>query len=338
MPRLTELNDVLFPVEEWPVFVIAGSGAGLRSLPVPDKKAIVGRDDERVLGFVSRDYRLVTNQEAFELARECCRTVFPETKPGEWEVRTVDAPASARHCFIDLAHNSAMLDFSVVPASQRPDAFGPFIRVTNSYNAVRALAFDIGFYRKVCRNGLILPESIIRFKFTHLHRDIGKAITFDIAHDRLVKMKASFAGYIGVLRDCHVGRSAFEPLFFAVLMVRKPRNARPGSPEERDWASLQKHVRGLCDRYAGDLGENAYAVLNAVTEFASHPPENRCVRRERHSFERLAGSWVNDFSREAAKPGFDLGRYIDKLGKDSSKSEQADAVTVNPRRPLQIFS
>jgi hypothetical protein len=25
------------------------------------------------------------------------------------------------------------------------------------------------------------------------------------------------------------------------------------------------------------LGDNAYAAFNAITEFASHPPVNRCV-------------------------------------------------------------
>ena len=82
---------------------------------------------------------------------KCCRTVFPETQPSEWQVKDTDAPGMGGHCFIDLVHNSTALDFRFVPANDRPDAFGPFIRVANSYKGLRALAFDIGFYRKVCR-------------------------------------------------------------------------------------------------------------------------------------------------------------------------------------------
>ena len=52
--------------------------------------------------------------------------------------------------------------FSLVSPQGRPDVFGPFIRVTNSYNALRALVFDIGFFRKVCTNGLILRDAIIQ--------------------------------------------------------------------------------------------------------------------------------------------------------------------------------
>jgi len=79
----------------------------------------------------------------------------------------LDQFVRAGYCHIDLIHNSAALDFTFVPPHQRPEAFGPFIRVTNSYNSLRALAFDIGFYRKVCKNGLIIPDTIIRFKFNN---------------------------------------------------------------------------------------------------------------------------------------------------------------------------
>ena len=97
MPRLTNLDDVLFPVEEQPVFAIAQTKTGERRLPVPDKKAIVNRTSGRVLGVVSRGYRLVSNREALNMAHDCCRAVFPETKPGEWEVVAADAPATASY-------------------------------------------------------------------------------------------------------------------------------------------------------------------------------------------------------------------------------------------------
>ncbi len=42
--------------------------AGGKLLPVPDKKAIVNTQRRRVLGVVSRDYRLVSNRDALALA------------------------------------------------------------------------------------------------------------------------------------------------------------------------------------------------------------------------------------------------------------------------------
>lgn len=325
MPRLTQLNDVLFPVEEHPVFVSVKVGSGERRVPVPEKKAIVNGNSGRVLSIVSRGYRLVTNREALDMASKCCRTVFPETQPNEWEVRTTDAPATGGHCFIDLVHNSTALDFTLVSAKERPDAFGPFIRVANSYTGARALAFDIGVYRKVCENGMIVPQSVIRFTFTHQHRDIGETIEFKIAHEKLAKFRASIGEYLEALRKLSVARGQFEPLAMAVLKISKPKKAEPESPEAVEWDILLEHLREMSDRYAKDLGENAYAVFNIITDFASHPPSNDYVRRERHSFQRLAGAWLNDFSRLCREPGFDLAQYIKKLGQDNGERTEPTA-------------
>lgn len=331
MPRLTQIDEILFPVEEHPVFVSVPTKSGERRLSVPDKKAIVKKNTNRVLGVVSRGYRLVTNREALDWAYQCCQTSFPETKPGEWEVKATDAPSTGGHCFIDLVHNSAALDFEFVPAKDRPDAFGPFIRVTNSYNGLRALAFDIGFFRKICRNGLILPESIIRFRFTHLQRDIGKVIKFEVAHERLSKLRTGFMEYLDVLKDCKVTRPEFEPLFRVALMIREPKDMKPDSPIARDWKVLSQHLDTLCSRYRDELGENAYAVFNAITDFASHPPVNQCVHRDRHSFQRLAGDWMSRFSKVCRQPKFAISGYLEDLAKGKGNGGTAADVAGGAR-------
>jgi len=254
MPRLTQINDILFPVEEHPVFVHIQTG----SKNVPGKKAIVNSDTNRVLGIVSKGYKLVSNEDALNLAYQCCQATFPETKPSEWEVTGSDAPGTGGHCFIDLVHNSASLDFELVSAKDKPDTFGPFIRVTNSYNGLRALAFDIGFFRKVCKNGMIAPESIIRFKYNHLQRDIGKEIHFNVNHKLFSTYMGNFKKYLGVLKDFKVTRSEFEPLFCGVLQIIKPKKMEPDSPIAKDWNDLSLQITTLCNQYINDLGENAY--------------------------------------------------------------------------------
>lgn len=136
--RVSQLEEVLFPVEEHPVYVVVQEPSGERRLPAPHKKAIVDTASHRVLGIVSRDYLLVTNREALEWAYECCRHVFPDTQRAEWDVSQTDGRSTAGYCRIDLVHRTASLDFGDVQPGRRPEAFGPFIRVTNSYNASRA--------------------------------------------------------------------------------------------------------------------------------------------------------------------------------------------------------
>lgn len=330
MTRLTQLNEIMFPVDEHPVFASVKTDSGEQRLPVPEKKAIVNLESGRILGIVSRGYRLVSNEEALDLAGKCCRAVFPETKPVEWGVTAVDAPMTGGHCFIDFTHNSAALDFSFLPAGDRPDEYGPFIRVTNSYNGLRALKFDIGYHRKVCTNGMILPETVIRFRFSHLRREIGETVEFEIARGKLTGMRESFSEYLRALREFDISRKQFEPLVLAVLLLREPKNAEPDSPEAEAWAALRGHLKRMCDRYAGELGENAYAVFNVITDFASHPPDNRCVYRERHGFQRLAGAWLYGFSRECRKPDFDLGKHIREISKAEGDEKRAKASIFRP--------
>jgi len=319
MPRLTQLDDILFPVEEHPVFVSAYADTKERRIPVPNKKALVNTRNYRVLGVVSRDYRLVTNREALNLAYQCCVTVFPETKPGEWQVEASDAPQTGGHCFIDLSHNTTALDFSLVQAADRPDVFGPFIRVTNSYNGLRALGFDIGYHRKVCKNGMILPQSIISFKFDHMKKDIKEQIVFQVDNKTIAVFKTQFNDYFTGLKKCKIPRDCFEPLIGGVLCIREPKNVNngPGSLRQ-DWQVLNKNLKELSDRYFVELGDNAYAAFNAITDFASHPPDNQCIHRERNSMQRLAGHWLSTFHLECQKDDFQISSYLAELAKENA--------------------
>ncbi len=95
---------------------------------------------------------------------------------------------------------------------------------------------------------------------------------------------------------------------------------KPCALKARDWGLLSQEIVGLCSRYREDLGENAYAVFNAITEFASHPPKNRCIHRDRHSFQRLAGEWMSNFNQEYRQPGFTISKYLERLNKANGDS------------------
>jgi hypothetical protein len=100
------------------------------------------------------------------------------------------------------------------------------------------------------------------------------------------------------------------PLVFAVLRIEGPKDVESHSRQAEDWETLNGNIDRLCERYASELGENAYAVFNAVTDLASHPPRNRCVTRERHTLQRLAGTWLSAFSRECRQPRFKLADHL----------------------------
>ena len=56
-------------------------------------------------------------------------------------------------------------------------------------------------------------------------------------------------------------------------------------PERPRTKAIGLHIKQVAGRYFNELGGHAYAAFNAFTDLASHPPVNRLVRRDRHSFQ-----------------------------------------------------
>jgi hypothetical protein len=89
--------------------------------------------------------------------------------------------------------------------------------------------------------------------------------------------------------------------------------------KEQRWASQCMFIFRIKERKYENMGQ-APIMPNAVTEFASHPPENRCVFRNRNSFQHRAGSWLAIFSRECVLLGFDLQVHMEHIGKNNGRS------------------
>ena len=337
MPRITEYRDLFFPVETRPIFTKIHDDWTKKELEIPNRKAVLNCRTNAVLGVVSKGYRLVTNQEACDYARLCARAVFEDTTEDEWDVSAVDAPESAIYCHMDLTHKTGKLDFDYVMVGTRkdvPDAYGPYIRVTNSYNGKRALVFTIGYYRKVCANGMTAPGKIISFSFPHTYSEIQSTIKFVVNHDRVRRMKRDFSEAFDGLRRYSLDEDYGKELVQSILAIRIPKNAREEKeseqkePEEKepkesserhdlsmnafqsDWQRLESHIECLYRKYATELGNNAYSALQAATDLASHPIENLCLRKDKNTLQRLAGEWMVDFRRECGDPSFDLSRYL----------------------------
>lgn len=83
------------------------------------------------------------------------------------------------------------------------------------------------------------------------------------------------------------------------------------APERMDEAlHLDKQCRETVDRYLDDLGENGYAVFNAMTDIASHVRLCRTFQREKNAIQRLAGEWLRDFHRRAVQGPLEWDNYL----------------------------
>ena len=80
-----------------------------------------------------------------------------------------------------------------------------------------------------------------------------------------------------------------------------------------DQSALDADLWHRSERYFRELGPNAYAVLNVLTDFASHPPENSRMRRDRPTLQRMAGRWLREFRDASKVPGFAMAEHIKGL-------------------------
>ena len=302
------LAAIMFPVEEVDVFAETEPGRRDR---IAGKKAIVNTDTRAVLSVVGRQYGLLENHKALELAMKCCIAAFPNTAPVGWYVDDIEAPLTGGHCRIDLRYNGDVVayDWSFSEAVQ--DDYHPFLRVTNSYNTSRVFSIHFGFTRIRCMNSVIADESV-RVSLAHT-RDIEAKIDQEINQAKFQRVADRFKGYLKPFGDTSIPKARFRPIIQSVLEIQEP--ARMPNDRRESWQTLEQVLDRTSDGNVRRFGENAYALLNAITDLATRPPTKEQVgysfiRRERHSLQLLAGRWVAEFSRSLRRPGFDLDAYL----------------------------
>jgi hypothetical protein len=306
--RNTNLDDVLFPVEMQPIYRLNRDGQVVK---IPSHRTVVNCLTQQPVGVVSAGYRVVTNREALGFARDCARQLFGAAKGEELVVFNVYAPERAWCCVLDLIHKGHVVNIG------RREVYLPFLRVTNSYNATRALRFDVGFCRQICANGMIFEKQAIEFRFTHTHRQIGQTLQFDIAKNRLEVLRRQFERDAERLFNYTVPPGREVPLFFRALGLPLPPKPddNPNGEAAEQFSALKTAVRDLILKYYGQIGPNGYALFNAVTDFASHPPELPKFRRSTPAMQAIAGRWAREFAEGlSSTPPLDLEEHLGDYG------------------------
>lgn len=331
MPRITEFEALMFPVELRPVYTEIEINGITSQQKIPNSQVVVNRESGKPLGVVSKNYKLVTNEEAVEMGKQCCADLFGSDAAGNIEVFNVYAPSTGSYCHIDLLHRSYQMNLWGEP--DRSDIYIPYLRVTNSYNTSRALRFDIGFCRKVCLNGVILGAETIRLTFSHVKHRLTNDIRFALQKGKIGKLVEDFKSYTNKLKNYHIPRKQALNLIRVLFRIKEESEINFESEKE----SLEEYDALLCildcklNKYIDELDENGYSLFNAITDIASHAiGNNRYFRRDVNAMQRLAGNWVHSFSREIDRPDFDITSYLEQL----KKSRTASSATMGTRRNI----
>lgn len=307
MRRETSVSDLLFDVDQVPVEAVIGTNGNARRITIPSKKALIHQGTGHVLGVVGRDYRVVTNQEAVSLAQEVCGKAFPGLSSVEWEAKRASAPRTLSYAHIDLMHRTHVLNYMGSDIGQN-DPYTPFLRVTNSFNGARALRFDIGFMRKHCSNGVIFEEEVATIKASHSKEALAQ-LQIEITGRSLPQMWDEFSKFLTIVRSITM---TTDQSTLALKTVLHLPDAKPEDKPARKEA-LNALTAAFATRLTGyrqELGENAYAVFNTLTDIAARPPEVACFQTTRDTIERRSGRWLKALARQCQAPEFNLERWI----------------------------
>lgn len=301
-----KLAEVLFPVELRKIFYEKRSDNGPEKYSIKDYMAVINTDTEDVLSVVSKYYRLVTNEEAIEYGKEAFKQLFNTIYIGELKIFNIITPNTKSFCHIDLIHKDYKVNIG------EKEVYLPFIRVTNSYNRVKALRFDLGFAREICSNGMIIEEESIRFKFFHTKQAIQNEIDFDIKRDRLTELEKRFINYMHRLNQYEISSEYALPVMCKALDIKfdiENSDLRKSDKAKMRLDEFKQVTVPIVDKYYSELGSNAYAVFNAITEFSSSPRSGITNSVMLDNLQKKAGRWAETFSEHYKEESFDLTEY-----------------------------
>ena len=106
------------------------------------------------------------------------------------------------------------------------------------------------------------------------------------------------------------------PFFFKALELPLPKSPDDLNVRGQElFGPLKANAESLIGKYSEEMGANAYALFNAVTDFASRPPRLRDFRRAEHSMQTQAGRWLREFDELLQKdPKPKLAEYLREYG------------------------
>lgn len=302
-----KLQEILFKVKLQDIHSNFHFPNTLFPLPVgtPNYMAVVNQSDGQIMSVVGKNYQLISNEDAIEKGKQIFTQLYPFVKPDELIPYKVIAPQSKASAYIDLIHES--VDFSV----WEQETWLPFLRTTNSYNRSVALSFEIGFVRKLCSNGVIFNKQSIKLKYLH---NKGNRVDVVSAANKIKTTSALFTGQCKILKDYAIPQ---ELMFALVCQILNVNLELPKDNQlKKKINSLQNLVeltKILTARYTNELGSNAYAALNVLTDLVSHQDQYKNLTgyyfNVRSYFSKPA-DWMDEFTKQITNKNFSFEEYL----------------------------
>jgi len=311
-PATNELQDVLFDVSLVNIATVSKETLfpeqDFNGLKVPGYKALINARDREVLCVVSDNYRLFTNKDALELGKKAFVELFPIVKPEELIVHKVISSKRKTFCHIDLIHRK--VNYKV----WKQETWLPFLRITNSYNRMFALSYELGFVREICSNGFIFDKKTIEVKYRHTNKGIPAKIKVDV--NKLKNLEQEFIEHLLNLKRFYVSKKDIFPMLCKALELKFKFDNKKNpftNRQKENFINLRETAFRLAKEYTIKDGENAFSALNVMTDIISHQNLYKNLFNfslRANSYSHKISRWMREFTESAEKRDFNLDKYL----------------------------
>lgn len=313
-----DTGEAFFPVIERPISWTDSNGY---SHKMDTHKAIVDVEKDRCLSIVSKDYHVITNENALDFLQKLIPLVFIGKTIEEFKCYNVLMPSTRSSCRMDF----------VIPYSEnlffdsKNDTYVPFIRLTNSYNRTFSLSCDFGFCRAICKNGMIYENKSVNFKMYHTERlnDNKLEEYANMARDKFGDIGGiwkSFAQQLEILKETKVSRSTVLPMFCRAFDHEVKEGDKYKGQKLTQVINRGEELENKANEYFDELGENSYALFNILTDYASYPISTNVSNVHIHSYQKRVGVWMNDLTLESQKKDFSIQSFIGERAMRSAQN------------------
>lgn len=257
--------------------------------------AIVSSDPDEIVSIVTADYELVSNAQACELGRRAFELLFGSNPATQLRIFNVIMPATRSWAYVDLISD----DLSFVTTGQ--DRWLPFLRVSNSYNRSRSLGFTVGVYRQICANSMIFGDQALKLNDAHTtSEDLERSFVgaFGYRHFDIERCKERLTS----LTRLSVPADRFVAGMLEILDVRVPAEIPRHAARRNGWPELGPCFRELGRKYGAELGNTAFALVNAASEYASNQKAPLMSPARVNAHQTRCGSWVNRILKQYEPP------------------------------------
>lgn len=302
-----DINQAFFPVETTPVYW----KDGLTNRIIPGQRVVLDVEYRRPLGIVSDQYAMVTNKDAVDWADFVVQRIFPEATLSDFSCFNILMPKTRSFCRIDLiisrAEHSPFPDFS--------DPWTPFIRITNSYNKTYSLKYEVGFCRSICLNGVIFGQRAIKLSITHSGKIDPEEILRQVYNANDVKeietLWKEFDKKMQRLINIAIPDSMALPVFCKAFDI-SVKEDKLSDKQKESLGAKANQIEDSAKEYFAELGNNAYALMNVLTDFASYPEATPNASTLINTYQKKVGVWVDNIVAASYKSDFNLYDYIGK--------------------------